>query len=85
MDRSELSERAKAIYAERLRHSVETEENIGKMLIIEVESGDYEIDELGIESAHKLQALHPGAPLYGIRIGYKAAASFSGSLERSEW
>jgi hypothetical protein len=85
MERSELSERAEAIYAERLRHLVETEENIGKMLIIEVESGDYEIDKLGIESAHKLQALHPGAPLYGIRIGYKTAASFSGALERSEW
>jgi hypothetical protein len=85
VERSELSERAKAIYAGQLRHLVETKENIGKMLTIEVESGDYGIDKLGIESAHKLQARHPGAPLYGIRIGYKVAASFSGSLERSEW
>jgi hypothetical protein len=82
--RSELGERAEAIYVEQLRHLVETEENIGKMLIIEVESGDYEIDELGIESAHKLQARHPGAPLFGIRVGYKVAASFDGELERRE-
>jgi predicted Zn-dependent protease with MMP-like domain len=82
--RSELGERAEAIYVEKLRHLVETEENIGKMLIIEVESRDYDIDELGIESAHKLQARYPGAPLFGIRIGYKVAASFDGGLERCE-
>jgi hypothetical protein len=55
------------------------------MLILEAEPGDYEIDELRIESAHKLQARHPGASLYGIRIGYRVAASFRGSLEHSEW
>jgi hypothetical protein len=66
MDRSKLSECAKAIYAERLRHLVETEENIGKMLIIEVASRDYEIDEVGIESAHKLQAV----PEQGTAMNY---------------
>jgi len=85
MGHSGLSERAETIYAERLRHIVENEHNIGKMLILEVESGDYEIDKLGIESAHKLQARHPGAELFGIRIGYTTAYAFDGELERSQW
>jgi len=50
---------------------------------MDVESGDYEIDKLGIEASRHLQARHPGSPLYALRIGYKAVESFGGVLERS--
>jgi hypothetical protein len=78
---SELGDKAYALY-ERLRPEIETPDNIGKFIVMEVESGDYEIDEQGIESSHRLQARHPGAVLYALRIGYKTAASFCGGLER---
>jgi hypothetical protein len=79
----EASRRAQKLYDTTIRPKVETPENIGKILVLEPESGDYEIDEMGIETSFRLQARHPGARLYGFRIGYKTVASFSGVLERT--
>jgi hypothetical protein len=77
-----LGERAQDLYA-RLREKVEIAENIGKFIVLDVESGDYEIDDQGIESSRRLQDRHPGAVLYALRIGYKTAVSFCGGLERT--
>ena len=81
----ELGERARQLY-ERLRSQVETPETIGKLIVMEVESGDYEIDdETSSEPSRRLQARHPGAArLFALRIGYKTAVSFCGALERLE-
>ena len=79
----EVSERGKALYAETIRAKVETTDNIGKMVIIDVETGEYEVDEIGLEASRHLQAKHPDADLYGIRIGYKSAEVLGGILERS--
>jgi len=79
---TELSQRARELY-ERLRAAVETPENIGKLIVMDVESGDYEIDKLGIEASRHLQARRPGALLYALRIGYQTVESFGGVLERS--
>ena len=40
----EVTELAKAIYQEKIKHLVEPAEN-GKFIVIDVKSGDYEIDE----------------------------------------
>ena len=78
---SRIGKLARQLYS-RLRDKVETTDNIGKLIVMEVESGDYEIDEQGIESSRLLQSRHPGAELYALRIGYKNAVSFCGGLER---
>lgn len=83
IDTDELARRAQEFYDRELRKAVETAENIGKILVLDVASGDYEIDEMGIETARRLQAKHPGAPLFAFRIGYKTGESFSGMLERT--
>ena len=80
---SALGQRAQELY-ERLRPTIETPENIGKLIVMDVESADYEIDDLGIESSLRLQNRHPNATLYALRIGYKSAVSFCGVLERRE-
>lgn len=80
----DLGEQADAIYENELRPIVETEANIGKILVLDPESGDYEIDAMGIETSLRLQARHPGARLYAYRIGYKAIATFGGDLERAD-
>jgi hypothetical protein len=77
---SELGRRAQALY-ERLRPRVETPENLGKIIVLDVESEDWDIDDLGIESAFRLQKKHPDAKLYALKIGYRYAVSFNGSLE----
>ena len=83
MSGDEVAERAKAWYAESIRAKVENKDNIGKMVIIDVETGEYEVDELGLEASRHLQAKHPGAELYGIRIGYTSAEVLGGVLERT--
>ncbi|MDJ1170138.1 hypothetical protein PMG71_11925 [Roseofilum sp. BLCC_M154] len=78
----EVAKRAYQIYEGEIRKKVETEENIGKMVIINIETGDYDLDETGLQAAKNLQAKSPYARLFGIRIGYNVAASFGGVMER---
>ena len=82
MSGDEIAKRAKVLYDNSIRTHVETNENIGKMVIIDVETGDFEVDELGLDASRHLKVKHPGAELYGIRIGYKSAETLGGVLER---
>ncbi len=83
MDRDRISERGKNLYHDRIRAQVETPNDIGKMVIIDVETGDYEVDQSGLEAARILHARQPNAELYGIRIGYRAADAIGGAMERT--
>ena len=71
-----------------LRAQVETPEQIGRLIVMDLSSGDYEIDDssddLGLEASRRLQNRRPGAALHALRIGYRTAVSFCGSLERTE-
>lgn len=69
---NEISLRGKEIYEKQLRAKIETEENIGKLISIDIETGDYEIGNNPITTADRLFARHPDAALYGARIGYNA-------------
>lgn len=82
LSRKEVAQRAKQLYASSIRETVETEENIGKMVIIDIETGDYEVDKTGLKASRNLSKKHPNARLFGIRIGYKVAVSFGGVMER---
>ena len=78
-----LAKDAEAVYA-RLRTQLETPDQIGKMVIIEPDSGGFEIDDLGTRAAKRLRARRPGGRYFGIRIGYKWAESFGGGLVRRD-
>lgn len=84
MSREEVGRRGKALYEQGIREKVETQENVGKMVIIDVATGAYEVgDQDGIEAAHHLRTNHPDAQLFGMRIGYNVAESFGGVMERT--
>ncbi len=70
------------MYESGIRKQVEVEENIGKMVIIDIETGDYEVDKTGLKAARNLSAKHPYGRLFGICIGYNVAASLGGVMER---
>lgn len=82
LSREEVAQRARELYEKSIRQQVEIDENIGKMVIIDFESGDYEVDETGLKAARNLSAKHPNPRLFGIRIGYNVAVSFGGVMER---
>jgi hypothetical protein len=49
-----------------------------KALVIDIETGEYEIDDDGLAAAHRARAKHPDAALYAMRIGYPAYAKIGG-------
>ncbi len=71
------------LYEKQIRAVVETEENIGKLISIDVETGDYAIGDDPIINGDTLFAKHPGAALYGARIGYDAVYAMGGTLTRT--
>ncbi len=70
LSREEVARRGKQLYESRIRQEVEVEENIGKMVIIDIETGDYKVDENGLGAADYLGEKHPNARLVGFKIGY---------------
>lgn len=68
----------------RIRSQIETPENIGKLILFDLISGDYEIanDDLGFEATNTVRGRHPDAEVFCLRIGYEAVSSFDGGLER---
>jgi hypothetical protein len=83
LSRSDTAEQGEALYERKIRASVETPENIGKMVIMDVETEEYEVDDLGLDAARHLQARHPDALLYGKRIGYDVSEALGGTMERT--
>lgn len=72
----DIVDRGKRIYEERIRPLVE--ENVGKYLLIDVESGDWAMGEDTLELTDEVKARHPDALLYAMRIGYRATARIGG-------
>jgi hypothetical protein len=79
----EIARRGKGLYEQQIRSKVETEQNIGKQIVIDIETGRYEIDDDGLAASHRLLSMHPGAALYGARIGYDAVYALGGTLTRT--
>ncbi|GAB1538623.1 hypothetical protein NUACC21_12850 [Scytonema sp. NUACC21] len=72
----EVAQRAKQFYDCGIRQKVEHSDNIGKMIVIDAETGEYGIDKTGVESALSLKQKNPNARLFTMRIGYDVAFSF---------
>ena len=83
-DSVEITRRGHELYEQRIRTLVETQENLGKIVSIDIETGDYEVGDDLISTGDRLFARHPGAALYGARIGYNAVYAVGGSLVRTE-
>lgn len=75
----EIEQRGEELYQRSIREKVEPD-NIGKICVIDVETGEYEIDDTMLAASRRALARHPGAALWAVRIGYDAVHSFSGGL-----
>ncbi len=79
----EVAQRAKQFYENGIRQQVECDDNIGKMIVIDAETGEYGIDKTGVETGLKLKQKKPNSRLFTMRIGYDVAVSFGGAIERT--
>jgi hypothetical protein len=69
--RKEIVRRGEAIYKTKLRATINTPENFGKMLVINVDTGDYAIDASHITAVDVVRALSPEGQLFSMRIGHR--------------
>ena len=71
------------IYERDIRPQVE-EAHHGKIVAIDVDSGDYVIDDNALAASERLLAQNPGADIWCVKVGYRALRSFgAGSLWRT--
>jgi hypothetical protein len=56
-------------YEREIREEVE-ESQRGKYLVLDVETGDFEVDDDHLVASDRMAARHPGKPLYSVRVGY---------------
>ncbi|TAE52762.1 MAG: hypothetical protein EAZ76_18450 [Nostocales cyanobacterium] len=79
----EITKRGKELYEQIIRPQIETAENIGKIISINVETGEYEIGNDLIITSRKLQNKQEDAPIWAGRIGYNAVYAVGGTLIRT--
>ena len=78
----EITKRGKELYDSNIRLRVETPENIGKIVSINIETGEYEIGDDLIVTSLKLRSKQSDAALWSERIGFNAVYAVGGTLFR---
>ncbi len=73
----EITSLGEAIYGQQIRGKVEPEYS-GKFLVIDIETGAYEIDADDLTATKRLLARCPDAVIYGLRIGFPTAYRIGG-------
>ena len=73
----EVASRGDTIYRQRLRGLVEPEHH-GSFLVIDIETGAYEIDADDVLATKRLLAGYPNAVIYGLRVGFPTAYRIGG-------
>ncbi len=79
----EIAQRGKELYQQRLRTHVETADNIGKIIAIDLNTGDYAIDKDLLAAYNRLKAKHPNTVTWIKRVGYDAVYAIGGTLVRT--
>ena len=76
----EIGQRGQALYDRKIRAQVE-QDYWGKFLILDVNTGDYEIDAEDLDASERLLVRRPDAVLFGVRIGSHAAYRLGGKKQ----
>jgi len=67
----EIAERGQAIYEAKIRPLVE-DDHFGEYLVVDIETGEYEIDSDHLAASNRAAAKRPGSLLFAMRVGYRA-------------
>ncbi len=69
------------LYESNVRPQVEVG-NEGKIVAIDLETGDFEVDASEIAACDRLEATHPDAQIWIVRIGSGYVRRFGGQTKR---
>jgi hypothetical protein len=79
----EIARRGEEWYERSIRPQVEADANVGKILSIDIETGDYELGDDPLVTSRRLQARHPAAAIWTKRVGYDAVYAVGGTRTRT--
>ena len=79
--REETARLGDEIYERDIRPLVE-ETHHGKIVAIDVDSGDYAVGDTGLVAAERLQERRPEADTWCVKVGYRAIYHFGGGSMR---
>jgi hypothetical protein len=73
----EIVQRGQVLYDQQVRAQVETSHK-GKFLVLDIETGEYEIDISEVAALKRAKERNPKAALYILRVGYPTAYRVGG-------
>jgi hypothetical protein len=73
----EFARRGDALYESKIRPLVEAG-NKGKFVVIDIETGEYEVDEDELKASDRLLERVPNAQVWLVRVGSRYARRFGG-------
>lgn len=79
----EVEARGERIYEQQIRRNVEAG-NRGKFVVIDIETGEYQVDDDDLRATKRALAKRSDAVLYGLRIGYPTAYTLGGHTSMEE-
>jgi hypothetical protein len=79
-DKEEFARRGTEMYEKVVRPQVGKPENRGRLVAIDIETGDCELDDGSGMPALRLLARSPDAQIWVVRIGYKAVRRFGSAV-----
>lgn len=68
----EIADRGRTFYAEKIKHMVEPARR-GETLVLDIVSGDYEVDPNEDAACDRMEARRPDGIFYILRVGYPAS------------
>ncbi|MFZ9737229.1 MAG: hypothetical protein ACO3EZ_04380 [Prochlorotrichaceae cyanobacterium] len=80
--KEEFAQRGDRWYETEIRQKVEAG-NHGKIVAIDLETGDFEVDAREIAACNRLEARHPDAQIWIVRVGSRHVRRFGGQTKRA--
>jgi hypothetical protein len=81
--KEEFAQRGDKIYESEIRSQIDEESDRGKIVAIDLETGAFEIDANEIAACDRLEASHPDAQIWIVRIGSRHVRRFGGRTKRA--
>ena len=73
-----IADKGEKIYAETINPHIDLDAERGKFVVIDVNSGDYEIDKRDAAATRRLIDRHPNAVTYAVKVGRPTAYRMTG-------
>jgi hypothetical protein len=80
--KEEFAQRGDALYDSEVRAQVEAGDH-GKIVAIDIETGDFEVDSSEIAACDRLEVRRPEAQIWIVRIGSRHVRRFGGRTKRA--